>query len=334
MFGCRFSAVLIAALIPLAATAGQLDRASINAADYAELPADNQVDPAIIKAQILLDRAAFSPGEIDGKLSPRLAHAIAAFTETHGLPSGTGWGRPFWRALTSNATGPVVTEYALTKDDLKGPFVQLPAKMEDRRSFRTLGFANAREALAEKFHVSRQLLALLNPNAAFSEAGERILVPDVLKERQPEPAARVDVDKDQQTVKVYSAKNDLIAFFPASVGSEDKPSPSGTLKVRLIESDPAFHYNPKYQFKEVGTQRPFDLGPGPNNPLGTTWIALSKPSYGIHGTPDPSLVGKAPSHGCVRLTNWDARRLAAMLTRGVPVNFEQRSEADTSLGGY
>lgn len=334
MLGFRISAVLLAALIPLVAGAAELDPAGINVADYAELPADNQIDPAIIKSQILLDRAAFSPGEIDGKHSPRLDQAIAAFAEAHGLASDTKWSRPFWLALTSNVTGPAITEYALTRDDLKGPFVQLPAKMEDRRSFRTLGFANVREALAEKFHVSQQLLALLNPAASFSEAGERILVPNVLTERQPEAAARVDVDKDQRTVKVYSAKNDLIAFFPASVGSEDKPSPSGTLKVKLIESDPSFHYNPKYQFKEIETQKPFDLGPGPNNPLGTTWIALSKRSYGIHGTPDPSLVGKAPSHGCVRLTNWDARRLAAMLTKGTPVNFEQRSEADTALGGY
>jgi lipoprotein-anchoring transpeptidase ErfK/SrfK len=334
MFGCRISAILIAALIPFVATAAELDPAGINVAEYVELLADNQIEPAIIKAQILLDRAAFSPGEIDGKLSPRLDQAIAAFAEAHGLPSDTGWSRPFWLALTSNVTRPVVTEYALTKDDLKGPFVQLPAKMEDMRSFKTLGFANVREALAEKFHVSQQLLALLNPAASFSDAGERIIVPNVSTERQPESAARVVVDKDQRTVRVYSAKNELIAFFPASVGSEDKPSPSGTLKVKLIERDPSYHYNPKYQFKEVETQKPFDLRPGPNNPLGTTWIALSKPGYGIHGTPKPSLVGKAPSHGCVRLTNWDARRLAAMLTKGTPVNFGQRSEADTALGGY
>lgn len=354
MFGCRVSSILIAALIPFAATAAELEpksfngpsfngtslngtslnEAGINAADFAELTAGDRIQPAIIKAQVLLDRADFSPGEIDGKNSVRLGNAIAAFAEGYGLPADSGWSRRFWLALTSHATGPVVTDYVLTNEDLKGPFVRLPARMEDMRSFKTLGFSDVREALAEKFHVSQQLLALLNPDASFSKVGERILVPNVLTDRQPESAARVEVDKTRRTVNVYSAKDELIAFFPASVGSDDKPSPSGTLKVKLIESDPSYHYNPKYQFKDVETQKPFDLRPGPNNPLGTTWIGLSKPSYGIHGTPDPASVGKSPSHGCVRLTNWDAQRLAGMLTKGIPVDFHERSEASTAFGAY
>ncbi|WP_407179056.1 L,D-transpeptidase family protein [Bradyrhizobium sp. STM 3562] len=333
MFGYRISCIFIAALIPFAAAA-ELEPASINAAGYAELGPGDQIQPAIVKAQILLDRAEFSPGEIDGRHSARLDQAIAAFAERHGLPVDTGWSRSFWLALTSSVTGPVIAEYSLTREDLKGPFMQLPAKMEDMRSFRTLGFSSAREALAEKFHVGEELLAVLNSGASFSDVGERILVPNVLPDRSPGIAARIDVDKDRQTVKVYSAQNELIAFFPASVGSDDKPSPSGALKVKLIESDPSYHYNPKYQFKEIGIQKPFDLKPGPNNPLGTTWIALSKPGYGIHGTSEPSLVGKSASHGCVRLTNWDARRLAGMLTKGIPVNFKQRSEAHAAFDAH
>ena len=322
----------------MAAAAGEFDPARVNAADYADLSYGSEIQPAVVKAQILLDRANLSPGEIDGKYSARLDDGVAAFAEAYGLPADTGWGRSFWLALTSNVTGPALTQYALTRDDLKGPFVQLPAKIEDMQSFKILGFANVREALAEKFHLSEQLLAALNPDASFSEVGEKILVPNVLTpgfagERKG-PAARIDVDKDRQTVKVYSAKNELLAFFPASVGSDDKPSPSGTLKITLIESDPSYHYNPRYQFKDVETQKPFDLNPGPNNPLGTTWIALSKPSYGIHGTPEPSQIGKAASHGCVRLTNWDAQHLAGMLTKGVPVNFKQRRDGDTASIAY
>ncbi len=330
----QVSSFLILALIPFVAAAAELDPASMNAADYAELAPDEQIHPEIAKAQVLLDRAGLSPGEIDGKYSARLDAGIAAFAEAHGLPADTGWSRSFWLALTSSIAGPVLTEYALTRDDLKGPFVQLPTRLEDMRPFRTLGFANIREALAEKFHMSEQLLAALNPQASLSEAGEKIVVPNVTGTRQGGTAARIDIDKDQQTVRVYSARNELIAFFPASVGSDDKPSPSGTLKVKLIESEPSFHYNPRYQFKEVETQRAFDLNPGPNNPLGTTWIALSKPGYGIHGTPEPSQVGKSASHGCVRLTNWDAQRLAGMVTKGVPVNFKQRSEASAGFTAY
>jgi lipoprotein-anchoring transpeptidase ErfK/SrfK len=325
MFVRQIGCLLIVVFIPIAAAAAELDPASINAAEYAELSIDRDIHPEVVKAQVLLDRSNLSPGEIDGQYSPRLEAAVSAFAEAHGLPADTRWSRDFWLALTSMVSGPALVDYALTGADLKGPFVQLPAKIEDMRSFKVLGFANVREAIAEKFHVSEQLLVALNPGASFSTVGERIVVPNVIGSGVPAerraPATRVDVDKDRQTVKVYSAKNELIAFFPASVGSDDKPSPSGTLKVKLIESDPSYHYNPKYQFKEVEKQRPFDLNPGPKNPLGTTWIALSKPGYGIHGTPEPSEVGLAASHGCVRLTNWDAKRLAGMLSKGVPVNF-------------
>jgi lipoprotein-anchoring transpeptidase ErfK/SrfK len=338
MLGRQIGSILVAALMPFAAAAAEINPAGINAAGYAEANLDSDIHAEIVKAQILLDRANISPGEIDGQYSARLEQGISAFAEAYGLPSDTGWSRSFWLALTSNVTGPVLVDYALTREDLKGPFVQLPLKIEDMRSFKTLGFANVREALAEKFHISERLLAVLNPDASFSGLGEKILVPNVLvsgvSSERKAAVARIDIDKDRQTVKAYSAKNDLIAFFPASVGGSDKPSPSGTLKVTLIESDPSYHYNPKYQFKEVEKQRPFDLGPGPNNPLGTTWIALSKPSYGIHGTPEPSRVGLAASHGCVRLTNWDAQRLASMLTRGVPVSFRERGETGATFVAY
>jgi peptidoglycan hydrolase-like protein with peptidoglycan-binding domain len=223
MFIRDISFILIVAFIPFAAAAADIDPAGINGVDYAELGIDRNIHPELIKAQILLDRANLSPGEIDGQYSARLEEAISAFAEAYGLPADTGWGHAFWLSLTSNVTGPVLVDYALTKEDLKGPFVQLPAKIEDMQSFKTLGFANVREALAEKFHISERLLAALNPDASFSEVGEKILVPNVLvpggTADRKAPAARIDVDKDRQTVKVYSAKNELVAVFPASVGS-------------------------------------------------------------------------------------------------------------------
>jgi len=318
--------VALVLALPLSAHASKLETISFNAADFTEALQGGDVVPAVVKAQVLLDRVNISSGEIDGKPSPRLDAAIAAFAEIHNLPADTGWSRRFWDELTAEAIVPVLTEYVITGDDLKGPFVQLPARMEDMQSFKTLGYASIREALAEKFHMSVELLDRLNPDAAFSEAGEEIIVANVLGETRSQSAARIDVDKDRQTVKVYSARNELIAFFPASVGSGDKPTPSGTLKVTAFNSEPIFSYNPKYQFREVDTQKPFSLQPGPNNPLGLMWIALSKPSYGIHGTPEPSEVGSVASHGCVRLTNWDVQRLSAMLTRGVPVNFIEKPD--------
>jgi lipoprotein-anchoring transpeptidase ErfK/SrfK len=326
MFGLRIGPCLIAMFLPLAAHASQVDPYAFITADFTAADQGGEIVPAVVKAQVLLDRANISSGEIDGKFSPRLDEAIKAFAEIHNMPADTKWSPAFWDELTSEAIVPVLTDYTITSEDLKGPFFQLPARLEDMTSFKSLGYASVREALAEKFHMSPELLAKLNPDATFSFAGEEITVANILRETTSRSAARIEVEKDRQTVKVYSSKNELIAFFPASVGSEDKPTPSGTLKVKSVNSDPSFHYNPRYQFKEIETQKPFDLAPGPKSPLGSTWIALSKPSYGIHGTAEPSMVGKSASHGCVRLTNWDVERLADMVSHGVPVNFIDKAD--------
>jgi lipoprotein-anchoring transpeptidase ErfK/SrfK len=195
--------------------------------------------------------------------------------------------------------------------------------MEDMKHLERLGYTSAREELAERFHMSEQFLAALNPHQPFDRAGTRLLVADLATEgagAAPQ-ADRVEVDKVRQTVKVFDASNHLTDFFPATVGSEDKPSPTGTLKVTSIDHDPNYRYNPKYHFKGVHANSPFTIRPGPNNPVGTVWIQLPGEGYGIHGTPDPGKVSKAQSHGCVRLTNWDAERLASGVKKGTPVSF-------------
>ena len=134
-------------------------------------------------------------------------------------------------------------------------------------------------------------------------------------------AAVVVVDKRQKAVLAYDAEKRLIGFYPASIGSADKPAPSGTLQVRSVARDPEYTYNPKYQFKGQTAERPVKVAPGPNNPVGIVWIGLSAEGYGIHGTPEPEKVGKTQSHGCVRLTNWDALALARLVKKGTPVQF-------------
>jgi len=328
MFGLRTAvlAIGLSASAPEAGTAANVQDL-INHAAFAELAADDQIHAEIVEAQVLLDRASISPGEINGRQSESLIEATQAFAEVHGLSATTTWSDEFWRRLTSSVSGPVIVEYTLQAKDVKGPFIEIPERLEDMIGLKALGYSSPREALAEKFHMSEELLATLNPDASF-QVGERILVANIRTEQARANAARITVDKERQTVAAYSSDGKLLGFFPASVGSEDKPTPSGTLNVTAISSEPSFHYNPKYRFKEVATQTPFDLNPGPNNPLGSVWIGLSKPSYGIHGTPEPSLVGKSRSHGCVRVTNWDAQRLAVMVRKGVPVTFiDQRDEA-------
>jgi lipoprotein-anchoring transpeptidase ErfK/SrfK len=335
-----FAGLVLLACLAAPAIAGP-DAAAINDAEFkGKTPSDNKIHPAVVKAQVLLDRASFSPGEIDGKLGENAQKALKAFAEAKGLVvSGQPLTPEIWSALVATSTDAVIVDYKITEKDVKGPFVEkLPAKMEDMKDLKSLGYTSPREAIAEKFHMSEALLGALNPGKKFDEAGQTIAVVNVdisepktngeTKGNASKPAVtRVEVDKTAQTVKVF-ADSQLIAFYPATVGSEEKPTPSGTLKVTSIDANPHYRYNPDYKFKGVKSREPFTIKPGPNNPAGTYWIGLSAESYGIHGTPNPSKVSKVESHGCVRLTNWDVARLAKLLKKGSEVSFIEREAAN------
>ena len=302
-----------------------LDAASVNDANWESKPLSrDRIEPAIVKMQVLLDRLGFSPGEIDGKLGENAMKALRAFADSKGLSfDGRKLTSDIWNALTATGTDRVITDYKIGERDVKGPFLhKLPAKMEDMQGLKSVGYTSPREGLAEKFHMSEALLAALNPGQKFDQAGQQITVVNVLSAKDEKaPSTRVEVDKSKQTVKVFSNSGQLVAFFPATVGSREKPTPSGALKITSIDAHPNYRYNPDYNFKGVKSKQPFTINPGPNNPVGSHWIGLSAEGYGIHGTPDPSKVSKAESHGCVRLTNWDADRLAKLVKKSMEVTF-------------
>ncbi|WGS01692.1 L,D-transpeptidase family protein [Bradyrhizobium sp. ISRA443] len=305
------------------AIAARLDAASINdAAAPAKMPGHNQLSASIAKLEILLDRAHFSPGEIDGKLGENAQKALVAFAEANGLSFDKAVTTDLWDKLAAASDGAMIVNYEIAGADVKGPFLKkLPAKMESMKNLPALNYTSPREALAEKFHMSEELLQAINPGKKFDRAGETIAVANVLQTGNSVPVARVEVDKARQTVQAFDATGKLLAFYPATVGSSEKPTPSGTLKVTAIDKNPTYRYNPKYHFKGVKSKKPFTIRPGPNNPVGSMWINLSAEGYGIHGTADPGRISKAASHGCVRLTNWDAHALAAGVKRGTPVTF-------------
>jgi peptidoglycan hydrolase-like protein with peptidoglycan-binding domain len=274
----------------------------------------------LVKLQVLLDRAHASPGEIDGNLGENTRKAIAAFREMKALEPNEHVDEQLWRLLSENDSEAALVTYKITDKDTAGPFSKkIPEDFRKKAAMERLGYTSPEELLAEKFHMSQELLRKLNPGASFDEAEQEIVVANVEREALPRKISRIEVDADKQRVKAYDKDNNIVAVYPATVGSEDRPTPKGEFKVTDIAENPVYHYDPALHLRGVHVEEKLNIPPGPNNPVGAVWINLSAEGYGIHGTPDPDKISKAASHGCIRLTNWDALELARHVSKGTPV---------------
>ncbi|WP_168379154.1 L,D-transpeptidase family protein [Acinetobacter cumulans] len=277
--------------------------------------------PVYARAHVMLNNAHASPGAIDGTSGKNTLKAIASFQQMNSLkPTGT-LTKETWDALIAKqGSKPAFIEYTLTDADLKGPYAaSIPHDYALQAKMKGLYYTRVTEMLGEKFHMDEDFLKKLNPKATFKKAGEKILVANIRNE-VPEDIHLIVAHKGAKQLYLFNSRNQMIGSFPATIGSSDTPSPTGTYKVTGVAPNPWYSYSPS-NFVQGNNKKPLSLPPGPNGPVGNIWIGLSKKSFGIHGTPNPSAISKTASHGCIRLTNWDANDLGKKVKSGVTVKF-------------
>ncbi|PDT81225.1 L,D-transpeptidase [Sinorhizobium sp. BJ1] len=321
------SVALFAASLTLglsgSAGAQELRPESINDASVASIPSERpssaapRPEPAIVHLQVLLDRAGSSPGVIDGYYGENVTKAVAGFEAMQGLPAD---GKLDPQVIEKLSDGkPVIEPYVISEDDAKDLVESIPEDYAKQAEMEHLGYTSVAERLSERFHMDIDLLKALNPGSAFAVGGTvSVAIPGVAKEGK---VKRIEARRRAGQVLAFAEDGSLLSVYPATIGSEESPSPSGTHKVKGVAREPTYVYNPKLNYQQGDNTEVLTLPKGPNGPVGSVWIDLTEPTYGIHGTPEPSLIDKAGSHGCIRLTNWDAEELAAMVKPGVIVEF-------------
>ncbi|MCH7337460.1 L,D-transpeptidase family protein [Acinetobacter sp. NIPH 2699] len=292
---------------------------AINSAEWYEDMPRRQL-PAYARAHVMLNNAHASPGAIDGSNGQNTLKAIASFQQMNGLAPTGQLTKETWDALVAKQTKPAYVEYTITEADLKGPYADsIPSDYAQQAKMKGLYYTRVAEMLAEKFHMDERFLRQLNPKANFNKAGEKLVVANVRNDL-PEDIHLIVAHKGAKQLYLFNSRNQMIASFPATIGSTSTPSPTGTYKVTGVAKNPWYSYSPS-NFVQGKNLKPLSLPPGPNGPVGNIWIGLSKKSFGIHGTPNPSLISKTASHGCIRLTNWDANDLGGKVRSGVTVRF-------------
>lgn len=305
--------------------------------------ADDRPRPTM-QLQVVLDRLGFTPGVIDGQDGLSTRNALLGFQEALGLPQTGTADQQTRDALAQWNNIPATRLVTIPPEFAAGPYTEIPDDPADQARLDCLCHENLDEKLAERFHTTVAVLRDLNPvSGGMQQPGkpvfsgwQQIRVPNVggdavdpaavkdaewastltslgVASAQPQ-AARVVVSKSRGTLKAFDGTGKLIAVYTATMGSRHDPLPLGEWKILGIDRNPVFHYNPDLFWDADSGSGKALLKPGPNNPVGVVWIDISKAHYGIHGTPKPETIGRAESHGCVRLTNWDAARLAQMVS--------------------
>ncbi|HOO21114.1 MAG TPA: L,D-transpeptidase [Kiritimatiellia bacterium] len=288
----------------------------------APAPAPPSVPADVLMAiQIRLDRAHCSPGGLDGRWGPKSRKALAAWHRKNGHPPADQVDATVMDRLGS--TNGLMTAYTVTAAD-HAALSPVPDSWLERSRLDRLGFATIEELVAEKYHLFRAALRDLNPRAPWPDPppGTVLNVPDVRAKPLPR-LSRIDILVGEKSLRAYDAEGRLAAQFPCSIAADKSKRPVGeTLQVVVWAENPDYTFDPAL-FPEnpesAAIGKRLRIPPGPNNPVGVAWIGLDRPGYGIHGTPAPEDISRTESHGCFRLTNWDAAKLVHAVHAGLPV---------------
>lgn len=303
------------------------------------------IDYTVLHAQVILDHLGFSPGILDGREGQSLTAALRGFQTSRGMTTSGKLDRSTLEALYPYRALRPVKKLTLDAAALRGPYVNpLPKDPAAQAKLSALAYTRPLEKLAEMFHTTPEVLVELNPGGAPIGVGSTFIFPNALPASRDYPADlredwkqtltdlnvdakqpsgdRIVVDKSESVLKVYSGER-LVAQFSATMGSKHDPLPIGTWKINGADYNPKFHFNPDLFWDAKPGDKAAMLPPGPNGPVGVIWLDLSKEHYGIHGTPEPQTIGRTESHGCIRLTNWDAARLSLMIKPGTPAIFQE-----------
>ncbi|MBW7055908.1 L,D-transpeptidase [Paracoccus bogoriensis] len=318
MFPALIVTLLLGLLTPVAPARAQEDRrftaADIEAAQYDGGTLPEGRSPLTAKVQLLLDRAGISPGVIDGFKGGMSQSAIKAFERRAGLPIDGVMDPHVWNLLQAFAERPVTQTYTITEADAQGLVASIPTDYAEKAQMESMGYTSVAERLAERFHMDERFIQMLNPGIDFVPGATiQVMAPNPPIRGE---VTRIIIDKENRRVAGYNARGELLVDYPATIGSSATPSPTGTHNIATVAINPNYTYNPAINFQQGDNDRKLVIPPGPNGPVGTVWIGLTKPTYGIHGTPTPSQLFRNQSMGCVRLTNWDAEELAGLVRIG------------------
>lgn len=277
-----------------------------------------------IEVQLSLARRAISPGILDGLSGPQTVAAIRAFQVSEGLDA-TGRADSATRArLVLNA--PLFTTYTITSNDV-AQIASLPETWLGKSQLPAMAYESVLELVAEKSHAYEGYIKSLNPAVEWRDIqpGTVVKVPRINYPEPTQKAAFLRIRLTDRTLQAFSAETNLLAHFPCSIAAKVEKRPEGQLAIINFAANPNYTFNPEL-FPNSPEARELDrkltIQPGPNNPVGTAWIGLDKPGYGIHGTPKPAKIGRTESLGCFRLANWDAAHLLRLVTRETAVLVE------------